>query len=199
MAVVIGVDPGLHGGIAILNGERKSKIVALDAPPLAQNKSGKSVVDFGVIRESLKKVLYSFRQDAWAVIEHTHAFPNQGGVSNFTSGYNYGRWIEMLAGMRLPVIEMPAAQWRSSVLSEQELAAFSKSTITQGAKRKLTPKEKTLIRTMRKQASVKRSLELYPSAQAMIKGLEDEGKAEALLIAHVGRSIMHKPWRVTCV
>lgn len=96
--IILGIDPGLNGGIAILNAGRVA--AAIDIPTTGEK--SKRRVDAGLLQRFIKQ----WSPDA-AFIERAQAMPRQGS----SSGFNYGRAVGALeaviacSGVPLTIIE----------------------------------------------------------------------------------------------
>lgn len=179
MSLIIGVDPGKLGAVAVL---RRKKLVVVEPTPLRLNKvSGKKEPDLTQMRLAIVRIKakWVLKDDIYGVIEYQHAFPHQGGVSNFTSGDGYGMWKGLLSGQSVPWFTLGSREWRQMVFEPEELAKTSKSLWLKGEKRKLTNKEKDEIKFLRKQMSLDKCYELL----GVKFNMEDDGLAEASLIA----------------
>ena len=47
-----------------------------------------------------------------AVIESVHSFPGQGVASTFKFGMNYGQWLGILAGNKIPYTQVTPQMWQ---------------------------------------------------------------------------------------
>jgi crossover junction endodeoxyribonuclease RuvC len=82
---VIGIDPGLKGGIALIrNGELEQ---VLDMPMHDGQVDGAVIYEF-IYQQSYMLGMYTSRPRVW--IELVHSYPKQGVVSTFTFGQAYG-------------------------------------------------------------------------------------------------------------
>jgi hypothetical protein len=86
MMLLLGIDPGIHGGLAIIavkaNGAAPQLVEAIDIPVVGT--SAKERVDVQAIREW---VLHHGPQHAF--IQRAQAMPKQGA----SSGFKYGRAV----------------------------------------------------------------------------------------------------------
>lgn len=159
---VIGIDPGLTGYCAMIHGQD----IEFFATP---------VIDYG------KRTIYNLPGMAhlvrswtannlavFVVLEKQQAFPKQGSVSNFTTGFGYGIWRAMLTFAGISVTEVRPQAWKKAL----GLAGVPKAD--------------------RKARSIEKAQQLYPMVD--LRPLEQKpgarkpshGKAEALLLAHFG-------------
>lgn len=115
MAFTVGVDPGLSGGVAVLNTDSGS-IAGLHVMP---------VKDGEVDPAALASMLWFF----WpavdvAAVERVHAMPGQGVSSMFCFGRGFGTILGVM-GAQGVTVDLPTPQrWKKDILG----AAFDHST-----------------------------------------------------------------------
>ena len=98
--ISIGIDPGVNGGIAIINyTPQNTGIEALSCPA--------TVKDMADIIDWHKWACIK----TFAVIEKVHSFPKQGVRSVFTFGKNFGMWLGILATHEIPYLEITPQKW----------------------------------------------------------------------------------------
>jgi crossover junction endodeoxyribonuclease RuvC len=85
--VVLGIDPGIHGGLAIVSDSNgiATLIDAIDIPTIGSG--AKERVDVAAVRDFIK-----LHAPASALIERAQAMPRQGA----SSGFKYGRAVGAL-------------------------------------------------------------------------------------------------------
>lgn len=105
---VIGFDPGLEGGFAILDPD--GDLLAAGDIPTAGTGSGRRV-DVANLTLALKGFL-----PAKAVIEQVSAMPGQGVSSTFRFGMATGAVAGVVGALGLPVAWVPAAKWKRASL-----------------------------------------------------------------------------------
>lgn len=93
----LGLDPGVSGGIAILDEYHMLK--AWKMPETER--------DISDVFESLRKLV------TFAIIESVHAFKGQGVSSTFTFGRNYGFLRGMLIAHKIPFEEVTPGKWQA--------------------------------------------------------------------------------------
>lgn len=110
---VVGVDPGLSGGFALLTLDARDAF----AFPLPVVQAGKRrELDVAALADALRGFLL-----AWdvrlAAVEKVHAMPKQGVSSTFSFGLCYGAIRGVLGTLGIPV-ELPTPQhWQKTVLA----------------------------------------------------------------------------------
>lgn len=80
--MVIGIDPGLNGAVAILN--PRGEIVHAYRMPKKKNK-----LDPKMYWDMVKGIANAYSPTMW-VIEKVHSMPGQGVKSTFSFGFNFG-------------------------------------------------------------------------------------------------------------
>ena len=98
--ISIGIDPGVNGGVAIIDDKWKDKAIeAVKCPDTI-----KDMADYLSLHcyDNIKTL---------CIIEKVHSFPGQGVRSVFTFGKNYGQWLGILASHDIPYKEVPPQTW----------------------------------------------------------------------------------------
>ena len=98
--ISIGIDPGVNGGVAIIDDKWKDKAIeAVKCPDTI-----KDMADYLSLHcyDNIKTL---------CIIEKVHSFPGQGVRSVFTFGKNYGHWLGILASHDIPYKEVPPQTW----------------------------------------------------------------------------------------
>ncbi|UYM16218.1 RuvC family protein [Endozoicomonas euniceicola] len=108
MKVIIGIDPGLTGAIAILDAFEKNIIQLADMPTMPDNKKRK------VSGMGLKKILAQFSPaDVEMVyLERVGARPGQGVVSMFSFGRSLGAVEAVVNLLGLPLTYVSPQLWK---------------------------------------------------------------------------------------
>ena len=98
--ISIGIDPGVNGGVAIIDNKWKDKAIeAVKCPDTI-----KDMADYLNVHcyDNIKTL---------CIIEKVHSFPGQGVRSVFTFGKNYGQWLGILASHDIPYKEVSPQAW----------------------------------------------------------------------------------------
>jgi cytochrome oxidase Cu insertion factor (SCO1/SenC/PrrC family) len=92
---VIGIDPGMSGGIALI-------------------KNGNAVVaKMGHTERDTYEILQSYAEhEPFAYIESVHSMPKQGVASSFKFGVNYGLLRGMLIAIGIPFETVTPLSWQ---------------------------------------------------------------------------------------
>jgi len=123
MTHVIGIDPGLSGGIAVLS--PAGELVRLDDLPVIRD--GKlSWIDGGRLHSFLIDSLYG--RPARAIVERVGAMPRQGISSAFHFGMGFGSVLSILQARHLSVELVTPATWKRAMgLSSDKRASLDKA------------------------------------------------------------------------
>ena len=148
---IVGIDPGLSGGVANICSERG--VVTYDIPTTYRNKKN------WIMYYELADLISQFRNwgnnEVW--IEDVHSMPKQGVASSFKFGRGFGILIGICAAHGLDINFVAPQVWKKKL-------GLIKST---------------------KEDSVNLANKLYRQKF----DVDQDGQAEALLIAHYGRII----------
>lgn len=163
----IGIDPGLKGGIAMLNSSGEF-IVTFDMP-LEKLESGKDTIDIVKLYKELLDINYSI-----IAVEKVQAMPPTRlpngqslnmNVSMFTFGMGYGK-VKAIASITGDIVlDVTAQKWKKHF--------------------NLIGKDK--------KASVHKAIEIYPESEEYLitkRGRLIDGRADALLIARYAYETM---------
>lgn len=102
--VLCGIDPGLKGGIAILNED--GCLIAANMPVLRSD-NGKNNIDAKRVCEILK-----INKVTHAAIELVHSRPHDGSVASFTFGKGYGTVIGIMEALGIHVAYTRPQEWK---------------------------------------------------------------------------------------
>ena len=101
--IVLGIDPGLSGAIALHNGQLRR---VEDMPT-----SGKSV-DPAILADMLEAMLQGRDRPDKVVVERQQAYPRQGVSSSFVTGQRYGMILGICACLDWPVEIVTPVAWK---------------------------------------------------------------------------------------
>ena len=105
---IIGIDPGLSGGIAILD---DLKIFDLfDMPIMAEGKKNKNQLNSAQLVNIIKKNIISGSTSV--IVEQVGAMPGQGVTSMFNFGQTFGSIKGICAALNLPIFFVRPAKWK---------------------------------------------------------------------------------------
>ena len=100
--IIIGIDPGAKGGIAIYE-EIEHKMILHKCPETTREMSA--------ILESAKANALTNNQEISCAIERVHAFPTDARSSAFKFGMNFGMWLGVLGANKIPVLQVTPQSW----------------------------------------------------------------------------------------
>lgn len=123
---LIGIDPGIHGAIAVLDSTGREVIALHDLPTRKQGKGGGRTSMF-ICALSLTDLLRPHLEGgAVAAIEVAIVKPPMKLIAARTLGMNYGVVLAVLAGLGIGVQEMMPADWKKRMgLSDDKTASDS--------------------------------------------------------------------------
>jgi crossover junction endodeoxyribonuclease RuvC len=161
--IVLGVDPGKDGAIAVIREEVKS-ITFHDIPTLFTGVGGKRDYDVHEMASIMRTI--GEPQQMQVILERQQAMPphmqgrTQGVATSFQIGVGYGVWLGLLGALGIPFLTVLPATWKKVMLSDM-------------------PKGKEASRAKAKQ--------MFPQAAEDLKLVKHHNRAEALLICEFGR------------
>lgn len=160
--LVVGIDPGLSGAVALLGYDRGSKFVTVFSMPCREKKSGRREVDAEALVLLFDDHLHR-RKPVSFIIERVSAMPGQGVSGMFSLGDSFG------------VVRALAEAYRAHRVH------YISPTVWKGSLGLLKKKKSDSLSLARR---------LYPPARPSLYRKKDEGRAEALLIAHYARATL---------
>jgi crossover junction endodeoxyribonuclease RuvC len=113
-ARILGIDPGLSGGLALLHG---GAIIQAAAMPVVKV-AGKGEIDLARLGAILRDWAPSH---AW--VEQQQSMPRQGVASSFRTGQNYGTLLGFLQASGVPVAVVRPAVWKRAMGVPSDKAA----------------------------------------------------------------------------
>ena len=157
--LVLGIDPGLDGAIAALEGDG-SLVWVWDTPTLtvAKAKGTKRVYQPAQMTSIFESYIEKYGVTNIRVgMELVSAMPGQGVTSMFSMGRGVGTWEGIVAALHLPIEYVTPQVWKKAMLGA-------------GA-----GKDKSL--------SILKAQQLVPYSAQFLKLKKHDGRAEAILIA----------------
>lgn len=107
----IGIDPGQHGGIAVLS-ESGEVIEVVKMPPTPQD-----LLDF----------LSQYSEDSFCTLERVGGMPGNGGSAMFNFGKGYGHLQMALLALHIPTEDVTPNKWEKTY----QLGTCGKFTMTE--------------------------------------------------------------------
>lgn len=106
----IGIDPGLHGGIALLDTDSQT-LHAVATPVYEEKVRGKKKTQYD-LPAMAKLVAIPPELVSMVYLELVSAMPGQGVTSMFRFGFGFGLWQGMLAAAKLPFKLVTPRVWK---------------------------------------------------------------------------------------
>ena len=107
--IVVGIDPGLSGAIAILENNKVLNI--FDMPVMAEGKKNKRQLNSAQLVKLLKDSINE-TEETVVVVEQVNAMPGQGVTSMFNFGQSFGVIKGVCSAMQLPMYFVRPAKWK---------------------------------------------------------------------------------------
>ena len=106
---IIGIDPGLSGGIAILDDLKIFDVY--DMPVMSEGKKNKNQLNSAQLVNIIKKNIIP-SGDTFLIVEQVSAMPGQGVTSMFNFGQTFGSIKGIWAALNLPIFFVRPAKWK---------------------------------------------------------------------------------------
>ena len=106
---IIGIDPGLSGGIAILENNKIKDM--FDMPVMAEGKKNKRQLNSAFLVQLIKDNIKDI-EDTAIIVEQVNAMPGQGVTSMFNFGQSFGAIKGICAALGLPIFFVRPAKWK---------------------------------------------------------------------------------------
>ncbi len=178
--IVIGIDPGLYGGISCLD----DKGIAVFGEDLtAITDMSTKWVDTLLIDHLVRPLIAAAEGNVVAYIERVGPMNTWGASTSFTFGTALGSLLGYFRGAGVRINLVSAQTWRPAV--GVKLAPMDKLPST--ATKKERDKQKADRKNANKKASMAKARLLFPGVPLTVD--KDHGIAEAMLIAHYGWNI----------
>jgi|TARA_Y100000310_G_scaffold344070_1_gene454923 hypothetical protein len=195
LKIIASVDPGFTGAACFLLG---SSPILFD-PPLIQGKD-RAEYDLKKMDEIFKMFM---QQDVTMLVEEVSSMPNEGSVSSFRFGAGYMAWKMCGVANGFDVHDVRPTEWKkaypelvsSNIVDElrEEIKALRnqikvmKDKELMAQAKKESDKLRRAIKTIAKDAARELAATMYPEVKSFLTRKKDDGRAEALLIAHYGK------------
>ena len=102
--VTIGIDPGINGALAVINGTEVFSMTFTDA------------TIGNVVKEAVEIVRSEPNRSLVVYIESVHAFPGQGVSSCFKFGRAYGEALGALDALEAPYRLVSPMKWQKTII-----------------------------------------------------------------------------------
>ena len=107
--ILIGIDPGLTGAIAILEGKKVLNIYEM--PVMAEGKKNKKQLNSAQLVALIKEYANN-NDDVVVIVEQVNAMPGQGVTSMFNFGQTFGAIKGVCAALKLPIFFVRPSKWK---------------------------------------------------------------------------------------
>jgi len=109
--IYLGVDNGLSGGLAILQGR---KVLELMVMPIIVGSNGRNEYDI----PSITKILEKYQKDSVMIIEKAQAMPKLGTVQAFSFGKLYGIMLGLACALKIPYNIVYSRTWQKEMFRD---------------------------------------------------------------------------------
>ena len=106
---IIGIDPGLSGAIAILDGLKIFDM--FDMPIMSEGKKNKNQLNSAQLVNIINKHVLR-KENTFVIVEQVSAMPGQGVTSMFNFGQTFGSIKGICAALGLPIFYVRPAKWK---------------------------------------------------------------------------------------
>lgn len=154
--LVLGIDVGSHGAIALIDSDTDTLIAVHDMPTLQDGPKGRSAVNPPLLAE----LVYKLQPDC-AYVEAVNARPGEGPTGAFAFGRCRGVIEGVLGAAGIPAKHISPASWKRAIGIPPG---------KEGAK----------------DAARSEAIRRWPSQADLFARKKDDGRAEAALIAIAG-------------
>jgi crossover junction endodeoxyribonuclease RuvC len=110
--IIIGIDPGLSGAVAWLDGD--GNYLVWDTPTAKDGRH--RVYLLSEMRALLLNATVGVQGTHHVFIEKVHSMPKQGVASSFSFGDGYGSWKGLVAGLGMPMSLVTPQRWQKTML-----------------------------------------------------------------------------------
>ncbi len=152
--LIVGIDPGVTGAIAMIDGQGKL-LEVIDVEAIEQAKKGRRRLDLHHFAWAIRQISADWIMPHLIVIEVQHSMHNQGMVSTFTNGYGYGGMLGILTALDQPYCVVRPNDWK---------VFFRLSSASKAQSREMV-------------------MARFPGQADQFKRVKDHNRAEAVLIA----------------
>jgi hypothetical protein len=202
--IIIGLDPGITGGITILHNNGEVEVYRIPVETVVINKKNKKKYVLSDIASILKpfankKVLF--------IQEYVSSMPGEGSVSAFGFGKSAGSTVGMAYALGFEVVEVRPTTWKKhfpQLISDEihhkkaeikDLRVELKTLKDKDSKKenkKQIDKLNRQIKILAKNMARELVSSLYPDLKSNFKLKNSDGMAESLLIALYGREKLNE-------
>jgi crossover junction endodeoxyribonuclease RuvC len=196
---VLGIDPGTSGAFALLN--PAGAIIRLAKVPLLEEikktidkKTGKakqakrSRLNLFELKRELQSIITlvsAHDQRLVVYLEQVGANPTDGALGAFAFGRGFGHWEGLLTALDLPIMLAHPTAWKAVMVPLK----IKSPKLSKDASKTEKGRARRARGKVKKDAAKNRAMQLFPANSLKFAGKEDDGPAEAALLAEYGRRI----------
>lgn len=107
---VLGIDVGLNGAIAVVEGDRLIEVHDMPTFTMERNGKNKRMVNAAELARLIRQ-----SAPASAYLERLSAMPGQGVTSMFSMGQSLGVVLGILAALDIPTTTIPPRTWQKAL------------------------------------------------------------------------------------
>ena len=107
---VLGIDVGLNGAIAVVEGDRLIEVYDMPTFTMERNGKNKRMVNAAELARLIRQ-----SAPASAYLERLSAMPGQGVTSMFSMGQSLGVVLGILAALDIPTTTIPPRTWQKAL------------------------------------------------------------------------------------
>src|SRR5262245_28481197 len=117
MRRVIGIDPGLAGGLGVLDVDDDGNQLAAElhrtpSVPVVRNRKTRNEYDPLGMRQLLARLLDGDAATLEVALEAQGARPGQGVASTYRTGFGFGLWLGLVVSARVPYRIIAPLLWK---------------------------------------------------------------------------------------
>src|SRR3990167_3458314 len=107
LPVILGIDPGLDGGLCLMSPNGILPPLILGTIPIPTLPGDKRLIDLPLLRQQI----LDYAPDI-VILEQVGSMPGQGVTSMFSFGYSFGAIQGLLVGLQIPVRLVRPQEWQ---------------------------------------------------------------------------------------
>jgi predicted RNase H-like nuclease (RuvC/YqgF family) len=197
--MVVGLDPGVTGGITIVYKNGKVNIHRIPVKKVVVNKKTKKKYD---LKEVVAILKHLDGKGVLFVQERVSSMPGEGSTSSFNFGHSAGSTEGIAHALEFDVVVVGSTKWKKyfpALINDEirdykaqakELRVIGKTLKDKAAKKenkKQIDKLGRQVKTVAKRLARELVISLHPELADDFKQKNSDGMAESLLIALYGR------------
>tara|TARA_B100000614_G_scaffold262915_1_gene301176 strand:- start:6175 stop:6819 length:645 start_codon:yes stop_codon:yes gene_type:complete len=202
-SIIIGIDPGISGAVAIFEGITSPKVLLFDTPTWTESKVKKKKKSYikHYDKAAMADLLRPYAgKDVVVCMEKVGAMTGQGVTSMFSFGRGVGLWEGVIAGLGFDYEEVSPSVWKKEYgdrLIQKRIPKPDEAKLTRAELAKMDEKKREAAKDIKREYEAEKrrgkqsakdtarelAMELYPEVKDDLSKKRDSDRAEALLIA----------------